>query len=208
MEKKKTLSCKVVIVGDTGVGKTCLIERYIHNRYDENQKATLVSSYTFKKIDIKAYNKTVSLDIWDTAGQEVYRSLSKNFYLSAAIGILVYDISSRATFNSIKDYWFEQLKTFGDENMIFAIVGNKIDLFQNEQIPEDEAREYAKSMNAGFHLVSCKQKVGINDLFEDCVKRYLESNKLTKGNNNDEKNNKRIFLDKTQTKKEKKQCCQ
>ena len=207
MEKKKTLSCKVVIVGDTGVGKTCLIERYIHNRYDENQKATLVSSYTFKKIDIKAYNKTVSLDIWDTAGQEVYRSLSKNFYLSAAIGILVYDISSRATFNSIKDYWFEQLKTFGDENMIFAIVGNKIDLFQNEQIPEDEAREYAKSMNAGFHLVSCKQKVGINDLFEDCVKRYLESNKLTKGNNNDEKNNKRIFLDKTQTKKEKKQCC-
>ena len=207
MEKKATLNCKVVIVGDTGVGKTCLIERYIHNRYDENQKATLVSSYTFKKIDIKAYNKSVSLDIWDTAGQEIYRSLSKNFYLGAAIGILVYDISSRESFNSIKEYWFEQLKNFGDENMIFAIVGNKIDLFQNEQIPENEARDYAKSMNAGFHLVSCKQRVGINDLFEDCVKRYLEKNKLTKSNNNDEKDNKRIFLDKTQTKKEKKQCC-
>ena len=209
MKNKDDLNCKVVIVGDTGVGKTCIIERYIHNRYNDNQNATLVSSYTFKKVDIKQYNKSVSLDIWDTAGQEVYRSLSKNFYLNATIGILVYDISSRDTFNSIKEYWFEQLKNFGDEKMIFAIVGNKIDLFQNEQIPEKEARDYAKSINAGFHLISCKQRVGINDLFEDCVKRYLEANNLTKSNtNNEEKDDKKVILDIKNTKKEKKKCCQ
>ena len=104
MEEKDNISCKAVLVGDAGVGKTSLIERYINNGYDENQQSTLVSTYTFKKIDIKKYNKSVSLDIWDTAGQEVYRALSKNFYLNASIGILVYDISRRESFESIKDY--------------------------------------------------------------------------------------------------------
>ena len=146
MKNQDNISCKVVLVGDTGVGKTSIIERYINNRYDENQKTTLVSSYTFKKIDIKKYNKSVSLDIWDTAGQEVYRSLSKNFYLNASIGILVYDISRKNTFESIKDYWFEQLKTFGEENMIFDIVGNKMDLYQNEEISEKEARKRSEGI--------------------------------------------------------------
>jgi len=201
------LSCKVVIVGDTGVGKTCIIERYVHNTYEGNQKATLVSSYTCKKVNIKEYNKTVSLDIWDTAGQEIYRSLSKNFYLNATIGILVYDICNIDTFNSIKEYWLEQLKESGDKNMILAIVGNKIDLFQNEQIPEQEARDYAKSVNAGFYLVSCKQRIGINELFEDVTKRYLESYKLTMNNNNNkEKENKKVVLNIKIT-KNKKKCC-
>ena len=180
MKDKDNISCKVVLVGDTGVGKTSIIERYINDKYDENQKTTLVSSYTFKKIDIKKYNKSVSLDIWDTAGQEVYRSLSKNFYLNASIGILVYDISRKASFESIRDYWYEQLKTFGEEKMIFDVVGNKTDLFQREEVPENEARNFAKSINAGFHLVSCKDCVGIKDLFEDCGRKYLEDNDLAK----------------------------
>ena len=120
MKDKNNISCKVVLVGDPGVGKTSIIERYINNKYEENQKTTLVSSYTFKKLDIKKYNKSVSLDIWDTAGQEVYRSLSKNFYINASIGILVYDITRKNSFDSIKDYWLEQLKTFGEEKMILT----------------------------------------------------------------------------------------
>jgi small GTP-binding protein len=207
MKNQDNISCKVVLVGDTGVGKTSIIERYINNRYDENQKTTLVSSYTFKKIDIKKYNKSVSLDIWDTAGQEVYRSLSKNFYLNASIGILVYDISRKDSFESIKEYWFEQLKTFGEENMIFDVVGNKMDLFQNEQISEKEAREFAKSIGAGYHLISCKQSVGIKDLFEDCAKKYLETNKLTENNKIKENRNISLSLENKQTKEEKKKCC-
>jgi len=210
MKDKNNISCKVVLVGDTGVGKTSIIERYINNKYDDNQKTTLVSSYTFKKIDIKKYNKSISLDIWDTAGQEVYRALSKNFYLNASIGILVYDITRKDSFDSIKDYWHEQLKTFGEENMIFCVTGNKTDLFQKEAIPEKEARNYAKSINALFHLVSCKDCVGIKDLFEDCGKKYLEINGLTK-DNEDNKNPKdkdnKIVLDNKQVKKEKKKCC-
>ena len=205
MKDKDNISCKVVLVGDTGVGKTSIIERYINGKYDENQKTTLVSSYTFKKIDIKKYNKSVSLDIWDTAGQEVYRSLSKNFYLNASIGILVYDISRKASFESIRDYWYEQLKTFGEEKMIFDVVGNKTDLFQREEVPENEARNFAKSINAGFHLVSCKDCVGIKDLFEDCGRKYLEDNDLTKEDSN-KKNKNKIVLEKDK-KSEKKKCC-
>ena len=205
MKDKDNISCKVVLVGDTGVGKTSIIERYINDKYEENQKTTLVSSYTFKKIDIKKYNKSVSLDIWDTAGQEVYRSLSKNFYLNASIGILVYDISRKASFESIRDYWYEQLKTFGEEKMIFDVVGNKTDLFQREKVPENEARNFAKSINAGFHLVSCKDCVGIKDLFEDCGRKYLEDNDLTKEDSN-KKNKNKIVLEKDK-KSEKKKCC-
>jgi small GTP-binding protein len=205
MKDKDNISCKVVLVGDTGVGKTSIIERYINDKYDENQKTTLVSSYTFKKIDIKKYNKSVSLDIWDTAGQEVYRSLSKNFYLNASIGILVYDISRKASFESIRDYWYEQLKTFGEEKMIFDVVGNKTDLFQREEVPENEARNFAKSINAGFHLVSCKDCVGIKDLFEDCGRKYLEDNDLTKEDSS-KKNKNKIVLEKDK-KSEKKKCC-
>ena len=205
MKDKDNISCKVVLVGDTGVGKTSIIERYINGKYDENQKTTLVSSYTFKKIDIKKYNKSVSLDIWDTAGQEVYRSLSKNFYLNASIGILVYDISRKASFESIRDYWYEQLKTFGEEKMIFDVVGNKTDLFQREEVPENEARNFAKSINAGFHLVSCKDCVGIKDLFEDCGRKYLEDNDLAKEDSS-KKNKNKIVL-KEDKKSEKKKCC-
>ncbi len=207
MKDKDNISCKVVLVGDTGVGKTSIIERYINDKYDENQKTTLVSSYTFKKIDIKKYNKSVSLDIWDTAGQEVYRSLSKNFYLNASIGILVYDISRKASFESIRDYWYEQLKTFGEEKMIFDVVGNKTDLFQREEVPENEARNFAKSINAGFHLVSCKDCVGIKDLFEDCGRKYLEDNDLTKEDSTNKKNKNKIVLDNNNKKTEKKTCC-
>ena len=205
MKDKDNISCKVVLVGDTGVGKTSIIERYINNKYDDNQKTTLVSSYTFKKIDIKKYNKSVSLDIWDTAGQEVYRSISKNFYLNASIGILVYDISRKTSFESIKTYWYEQLKTFGEENMIFDVVGNKTDLFDHEEVPENEAKNFAKSMNAGFHLVSCKNSVGIKDLFEDCAKKYLEINNLTKENKINQ-NADKVTLN-SEKKKEKKGCC-
>ena len=206
MKDKDNIGCKAVLVGDTGVGKTSLIERYVNNRYEENQQSTLVSTYTFKKIDIKKYNKSVSLDIWDTAGQEVYRSLSKNFYLNASIGILVYDISRRDTFESIKDYWYEQLKTFGEENMIFDIVGNKSDLFENEEVKENEAREYAQSINAGFHLVSCKDGINIRELYEDCAKRYLEVNNLTGPGKTEQPKKEKIVLT-TNKKPEKKKCC-
>ena len=212
MEGQDNITCKVVLVGDSGVGKTCIIQRYVNNNYDENTESTSASTYTYKIVDYKQFNKSISFDIWDTAGQELYRALAKNFYLNASIGILVYDIRRKESFESIKDYWYEQLKVSGEENMVFGVAGNKCDLFQEEEVKEEDAKKFAESIGAIFHLTSCKESIGIDDLFEECGKKYLELNKMiTKvekngpgGNivlNNNSNNNK----DNASTKKKK--CC-
>ena len=172
------ISCKVVLVGDTGVGKTCIIQRYVNNNYEENVESTVASTYTYNVLNFPNYNKSISFDIWDTAGQEIYRALAKNFYLNAAIGVLVYDIKRQSSFDSIKNYWYDQLKESGEENMMFAVVGNKWDLFNEEEVYEEEAKKFAKSIGAIFKLTSCKESIGIDELFSECGKRYLEVNKL------------------------------
>jgi len=172
------ITCKVVLVGDSGVGKTCIIQRYVNDNYNENSESTITSSYTYKKLDYKQYNKSISFDIWDTAGQELYRALAKNFYLNASIGILVYDIRRRDSFESLKNYWHEQLKVSGEDNMVLAVAGNKCDLFTDEKVTEAEGKQYAKEIGAVFRLTSCKESIGIEELFEECGKKYLENNNL------------------------------
>ena len=172
------ITCKVVLVGESGVGKTCIIQRYINNIYNDNTESSTASTYSYKTVDYKQYNKSISFDIWDTAGQELYRAVAKNFYINAAIGILVYDIKRRDSFDAIKDYWYEELKASGEENMIFGVAGNKCDLFQQEKVSEEEGKKFAQSIGAVFQLTSCKESIGIDELFEECGKKYLEMNKL------------------------------
>ena len=178
MEGSDNITCKVVLVGDSGVGKTCIIQRYVNDKYSDDTESTSASTYTYKIVEYKDYNKSISLDIWDTAGQEVYRAMARNFYLNASIGILVYDVRRRESFESIKDYWYEQLKQCGEENIVLGIAGNKCDLFQEEKVTEEEVKKYAKSIGAVFHLTSCKETIGIDELFEECGKKYLEVNNL------------------------------
>ena len=159
------ITCKVVLVGESGVGKTCIIQRYINNIYNDNTESSTASTYSYKTVEYKQYNKSISFDIWDTAGQELYRAVAKNFYINAAIGILVYDIKRRESFDAIKDYWYEELKSSGEENMIFGVAGNKCDLFQQEKVSEEEGKKFAQSIGAVFQLTSCKVLIGIVELF-------------------------------------------
>ena len=190
------ITCKVVLVGESGVGKTCIIQRYINNTYNENTESTQASTYSFKTVEYKNFKKSISFDIWDTAGQELYRSVARNFYLNAAIGILVYDIKRRESFEALKEYWYEELKSSGEENIVFGLAGNKCDLFQKEQVTEEEGKKFAKEINALFQLTSCKESVGIDELFEQCGKKYLEMNKLIES-----KENGKVVLDKNNTNK-------
>ena len=195
------ITLKVVLVGDSGVGKTCIIQRYVNNDYNENNESTSTSTYTYKTLEYKEFNKTISFDIWDTAGQELYRALAKNFYLNASIGILVYDIRRKESFNAIKDYWYDQLKISGEENMIFGVAGNKCDLFQEEEVTEEEGKKFAKEIGGIFQLTSCKESIGIDDLFYECGKKYLETNNLVTKNDKDENNNTiKITFDKNKNK--------
>ena len=209
MEGKDNITCKVVLVGESGVGKTCIIQCYVNNNYNENTESTSTSTYTYKSIDYKALNKSISFDIWDTAGQELYRALAKNFYLNASIGIFVYDIRRKQSFEAIKDYWHEQLKEFGEENMVFGVAGNKCDLFQEEEVPEEEGKKFAKSIGAIFHLTSCKESIGIDELFEECGRKYLEVNNLITENAKEKSN--KIVLNNNNANNEgdrrKKKCC-
>ena len=213
MEQKDNITCKVVLVGDTGVGKTCIIQRYVNNQYSENNESTVASTYTYKILDYPKYKKSISFDIWDTAGQELYRSLAKNFYLNAAIGILVYDIRRKDSFESIKNYWYDQLKESGEENMIIGIAGNKCDLFQEEEVSEEEVRKYANSIGAVFKLTSCKESIGIDELFQECGKKYLEVNKLIDNNSKEkDKDKDKVVLKKDNNNNDngngkKKKCC-
>ena len=202
---------KVVLVGDTGVGKTCIIQRYVNNSYSEENESTFSSTYTNKVLEFKEYNKKLSLDIWDTAGQELYRALAKNFYLNAAIGILVYDIRRKDSYDSIKNYWVDQMKESGEENMILGIAGNKCDLFQEEEVPEDEVKKYAQSIGAIFKPTSCKESIGIDELFQECGKKFLENNNLLKINNKEKANDKPTKLENKKEDKNnnnnKRKCC-
>ena len=185
-------TCKIVLVGDAGTGKTCIISRFVNDNFQKSQMTTACPSFCTKTISYPEYNKTINLDIWDTAGQEIYRAISKLFYKGACVGILVYDITSQKSFDSIKDYWYNELKENTESNIIFNVVGNKQDLYEQEQVKEEDAKEFAKSINAGFYLTSAKRNISISDLFINSGKKYIDPNyNFVINNNNDDNNEER-----------------
>ena len=111
-------TCKVVLLGESGVGKTCIIARFINNTFEENLISTTGASYAGKTMTFDEYGgKSIKFEIWDTAGQEKYRSLTKIFYKDAGAAILVYDITRKESFEEIQKYWINQLKDFAPKNI-------------------------------------------------------------------------------------------
>ncbi len=104
------LTCKVVLLGESGVGKTSIISRYINNTFKSQLMSTPGANFVTKNVIMEDENKTIKFEIWDTAGQERYRSLAKVFYKNAAVCVLVYDITRKTSFDAIKNYWVKELK--------------------------------------------------------------------------------------------------
>ena len=164
---------KVVLLGEAGTGKTCLISKFTAGIYNSNTVSSLSAQFITKTIQVN--NQAIKFDIWDTAGQEKYRSLAKIFYKDAKVICLCYDITSKKSFEELKDYWYEQqTKLNADGNPIFAVVGNKIDLFDNQQVKDEEGKEFAKKINAIFQVTSAKTNVGVDELFEKIAMRYID----------------------------------
>ena len=117
-EDEGAQTCKVVLVGESGVGKTCIIARFINNTFEENLISTTGASYAGKTMTFEEYGgKSIKFEIWDTAGQEKYRSLTKIFYKDAGAAILVYDITRKESFEEIQKYWINQIKEFAPKNI-------------------------------------------------------------------------------------------
>ena len=187
---------KVVLLGQAGVGKTCIISKFITGDFNPNTISSLSAQYISKNMTFQ--DKVIKYDIWDTAGQERFRALAKIFYKDAKVICLCYDITSKESFNELKDYWYEkQTKLNANGDPIFAVVANKNDLYQSAQVKDEEGKAFAKSINGIFQSTSAKSDSGITSLFENIGKRYFDPN----FDSNEEENKEKLEYEKKKTEK-------
>ena len=168
---------KVILLGESGVGKTCIINRYINNEFQNNVASTLGSAFFLKEI-IKGDTK-YNVNVWDTTGQERYHSVTNLFINDSHIIILVYSIDSKESFNNL-NYWYDTIREkLKGEKYILSVVGSKYDLVDNEVVTEEEGKKFAKEKEATFKLVSAKEDPdGINKLFDTLLDELIEKNIL------------------------------
>ena len=162
---------KVILVGEVATGKTSLINTSIGLEFKDKLESTQSSCIMQKKIIIN--DQTYTINLWDTIGQEQYRSLTKIFMKGAKIVIFVYDITRKETFEQL-DFWFENTKEVLGNKPILGIVGNKSDLYIKEDVKEEVAEEYAKKKGVPFRLTSAKTPKNFCDFLEELVKKYIE----------------------------------
>ena len=203
-----SIHCKTILVGDSGVGKTTIIGRYI-NKYNPNEKATIGASFTNKseKVD----GKDIIFEIWDTAGQERFRSINSIFYQYAYICKMVYDITNKTSFDSLKEYWYDAVKKDASENIIFHVAGNKIDLFEDEQVERNDVKEYCDSIDSDYSFISATENTYIDDLFQKIGKKFINSDIFKNISKNKNKPERFSIDSQTQNNEElnkkKKSCC-
>ena len=155
---------KVVLIGDSGVGKSCIANRFTYDKFDNTSRSTMGAMFISKALEFPEYNMTVRFQIWDTAGQERYRSLALMHYRDADAALLVYDISNRKSFNGIST-WLKELNEKAPKNILTYFVANKVDLVENEDVSLEEGRKLAEDRNAVFKMTSAKDNTGIRDMF-------------------------------------------
>jgi len=204
--------CKVVLVGNSGVGKTCIINNIINKEFNADEVPTLSANFINLKLKIKELNKIIDFDIWDTAGQEQYKSIAKVFYRDASIGILVYDITNEKSFEEL-NFWLNQLKKNASKDIIIGLCGNKSDLYLNEKVDEKKARKFADLNNCEFMLTSAKNGNGIYEIFQKLGRIYLDCDfkiqmeKERKSRNGIKINKSNKNIEKIKKENKKKLCC-
>jgi len=194
----KNNQIKVIFLGESGVGKTNLINATIGEKFNEIENTTFANYFVEKKFEIN--NQEYILHIWDTIGQERFRHLTKLYFKESKIVILVYDKSIKKTFEEL-NYWKEEVKKLLGDDIVLAVVGNKDDL-DEEDVDENEAREFANNLNAKFKMVSAKiNGKGFENFMKELLIEYIK-----KTGGNIEKDD-RIILDKKKMKEKKKSKC-
>ena len=168
---------KVIFLGESNVGKTNLMRISVGKPFDFHSMSTWSVSYLPKNFIYN--NRTYTFNLWDTIGQEVYRSLTKIFFKNAIIVLLIYDITSRKTFEEL-EYWYQQIKNELNNEFLLAIVGNKKDLFIDMKVTEEEGKKYADEKGAKFKLSSAKDDpMDFTQFLEDLLKESIEKNYST-----------------------------
>ena len=171
--KKNGPSAKIVMLGDQGVGKTCLTIRLCDGKFSENEMATIGAAYKQKVVDGR------TLDIWDTAGQERYAAIAPLYYRGAQAAVIVYDVGNRKSYEKAAE-WLKKLRNEAqvEEDIIIGLASNKCDLPPNRrQVTEAEAIAFASTKSLLHYNTSAKTGEGVDDLFVDLVKRLPQKSK-------------------------------
>ncbi len=167
---------KYIIVGDSAVGKSNLLLRFIHDDFKIEYQSTIGVEFDAKNLNIK--NKIFRLQIWDSAGQETYRSLTRAYYKNCVCAILVYDISNRESFENISQ-WVNHCIENSPKKVFMILVGNKCDLIESRQIPFEKGKEMAEKNNMMFFETSAKTGENVERIFVDSTKEI--NNKIIEG---------------------------
>ena len=177
---KNSLNFKIIVLGDSGVGKSCLLNKAINNMFYENNKATI--GFDFFDFNIKIFDTPIKIQIWDTCGQEAYNSLTANIFRNTSLAIIMYEIDSHESFEHI-ERWLQGIRTFSSPDTKIFLLGNKVDLKDKRKITTEEAETYAKINGFRFFReVSAKEEIQLQKkIFVEAAiviyKDYLKYNK-------------------------------
>ena len=191
---------KIMIIGESLVGKTALITRYTNNSFSGTYLTTVGIDFQTKLININ--DKTIKVELWDTAGQERFRNIAKNYFQSSDGFLIVYDITSKDSFEKLS-FWNEQVNLNAPEKTKYIIVGNKKDLEEKREVKTEEGANFAKENNVQFYETSAKDGTNVNEVFELLAKEIVADTERLQAKN---KRSSQI-LKKRNTVVEKKSCC-
>ncbi|KAH9386955.1 Ras-related protein Rab-11A [Nematocida major] len=164
---------KIVLIGDSGVGKTNLLERLAHNRFNTSTKSTIGVEFDTKCFLVDG--KKIKAQIWDTAGQERYRAITSAYYRGAVGAIVVYDITRRDSFDNATSQWIKQLKDNSETGLVISLVGNKTDLGEKRKVTLQEAREAAQIGNYQLTETSALSDVNVQEAFQSLVEKIYRT---------------------------------
>ena len=165
---------KILLLGDSGVGKSCIIIRYIENNFSSNLMNSIGVDFKLKNIEIDS--KKIKLQIWDTAGQERFKTITTSYYKGAHAILIVFDITDRDSFDHVRN-WMADIDKFAKEGVLRILVGNKCDLAHSRQVSMEEAKEIANKYGIKYIETSAKDTINIDDLFVSTAK-YLLSKQI------------------------------
>lgn len=176
--KRSTCHFKLVLLGEAGVGKSCLVVRFVRDDFFDYQEPTIGAAFLTQTVTLDS--TTVKFEIWDTAGQERYRSLAPMYYRGAAAAVVVFDVTDESSFEGAKS-WVRELQRRGDPNVVVALAGNKVDLTTKRKVDKEQAQEYAKDQNIVYMDTSAKTGMNVKEIFVEIAKRLPKTQQADRG---------------------------